>query len=966
MSNNLLEASTRIAFAAYLHDLGKFAQRAQIAEADALVDSEGNSRKELHMQEYCPNYAGRYTHVHAAYTAIALDAIEQHLPDIKRQNCYPFNGWQSPAGEDECDSLINAAARHHKPETFLQWIIATADRLASGFERSEFEQYNKAEEGTERQANHLRARMEVLLEKVTLSETQKTSSIMRYPLKALSPAAIMPSEQRSIEPQSDKAAVEEYADLWNEFISCLSGESNFAIPKAHRSDFALWFDHFDSLWLTFTHCIPSATAAKVDGRFLPIPADVSLYDHSRTTAALATALWRWHEANQCTDRDAAKALADGKDSQKQKFLLIQGDMAGIQDFIFTQGGSTSKFAAKLLRGRSAMVSMLTDIAGVKILEDLQLPTTSQILNAAGKFLIVAPNTPEVVNQLEQSKRDVDAWFMQHSYGRASLSLAWLPTAADDFRHGNKQNSPFHNLMERLFSLLEVQKKQRLALCTDVAPSVLSDYLKSFKSDLGACQLDGYAPAQLEYHGVRLSQLARDQITIGDALTTKQMRHGRGFQGERLLVTRKPLNTRQAQQLLKTDFFGFSLTFVGDTFEDGQFANLIGEGQLVRAWDLSLPVSADTPVFNGYARRFINGFVPLRNEQARYEPQKYRGSLNFEEWTSGTIKPFDVLAHEDRHVKNVYEQDIEKREYTGISALHTLKGDIDNLGMIFQAGMERPTFASMATLSRQVNNFFSIYLPYLCSEQFPNTYTVFSGGDDFFLIGPWHSQIELAIEMRKAFERYVGHNPAVTFSSGLFASKPGSPISNLGRGAETALEQAKAFERTTSESTAKQALARTSQSKSALRTQLSQQKPSQGFNHVEKNAVCCFNQVVSWDDFTELTHEAKFLGALRQGECDGIRLPKGISTGFIYGLLELANMAAQEQTKPQAALWRSYLTYRVQRLAERITFSGRDLDENREQQKIFAETLRSKLATNIARYKDNYHIALYIHLYSFRD
>jgi CRISPR-associated protein Csm1 len=124
--------------------------------------------------------------------------------------------------------------------------------------------------------------------------------------------------------------------------------------------------------------------------------------------------------------------------------------------------------------------------------------------------------------------------------------------------------------------------------------------------------------------------------------------------------------------------------------------------------------------------------------------------------------------------------------------------------------------------------------------------------------------------------------------------------------------------------------------------------------------------VSWDDFTELTHEAKFLGALRQGECDGIRLPKGISTGFIYGLLELANMAAQEQTKPQAALWRSYLTYRVQRLAERITFSGRDLDENREQQKIFAETLRSKLATNIARYKDNYHIALYIHLYSFRD
>jgi CRISPR-associated protein Csm1 len=68
---------------------------------------------------------------------------------------------------------------------------------------------------------------------------------------------------------------------------------------------------------------------------------------------------------------------------------VQGDFFGIQDFIFAEGGKTQKRAATLLRGRSFYVSLLSELAALKVLEALALPATSQVVNAAGKFLIVA-------------------------------------------------------------------------------------------------------------------------------------------------------------------------------------------------------------------------------------------------------------------------------------------------------------------------------------------------------------------------------------------------------------------------------------------------------------------------------------------------------------------------------------------------------------------------------------------------
>ncbi len=252
---NLLSASCRLAFAALIHDMGKFAQRANLP-----ISTEN---KETLQQLFCPRHdisanKSYWSHTHAAYTAVAYDAIESCIPELLNGDQFPFN---------RDDSLINVSANHHKPETLLQWIIATADRVSSGFERQFFDEYNKHKEPE----NHYRARLRSLLEQVHLpfNENIGPKTLSRvYPLEALTAKSLFTVRDTLGEPQSDDVAQKEYAQLWKQFCHALS-----QIGAKQKSDWHLWLDHFDSAWLTFTSNIPSATAFGV----LP---DVSLYDHS--------------------------------------------------------------------------------------------------------------------------------------------------------------------------------------------------------------------------------------------------------------------------------------------------------------------------------------------------------------------------------------------------------------------------------------------------------------------------------------------------------------------------------------------------------------------------------------------------------------------------------------------------------------------------------------------------------------
>lgn len=851
--SNFIDPSARVALAAFLHDLGKFAQRAKIDVSDELLEN----NKHL----YCPFHqeGGWFSHVHAAYTAIAMDEIEQFLPPLKGRDLEPFPDW---GAKDSDDSLINAAAQHHKPDTFLQWIVATADRVASGFERNEFEQYNKAKDETPAGKNHYQARQLTLFEQIRLlGKDREQDYKYRYKLRPLCPSALMPVLAEDYEPKNDAEAQEEYRELWNGFKNDIE-----KIPSSHKDNLSLWLDHFESLWATYTHAIPSATAFN-------IRPDVSLYDHSRATAALAVALWRYHHERKDNAEEVVQQIKNRADWGEKKLLLVQGDFFGIQDFIFATGGETQKHAAKLLRGRSFYVSLLTECAALKVLDCLGLPTTSQITNAAGKFLIVAPNTEAVRNALKQAQTEMDKWFRTHTYGTAGIGLAALPACCNDFqKRGNAQEKPFQNLMKKLFEQLEETKLQRFDLCNQSPDNaVFSEFLDEF-NELGVCRIDGRSPAREN----DMSNLAYDQIKTGEYLTKY----------ERFLITKSNLG----HKTLKLPIFDYYVSFSENENITGKFGRLAAEGELLRAFDFSMPQSDEERLWNGYARRHINGYVP-KNETEE-------------------IKKFDALACEDE----------------GEQALMVIKGDIDNLGLIFQEGLdgarqsddsgpkEGLTFAKMAGLSRQIDAFFTMFLPYWCDKHYRNTYTVFAGGDDFFLIGPWHSQLRLAEDMQKQFEKYVTYNPELHFSAGLHMVKSGGPILYLAKQSEKALEEAK--------------------------------RPP-------KNAVSCYGERVKWCDFKKLMAKAKELGELAE--------EMKLSTGYLYSLLQFADMEAKISDKPKNALWRSWFAYRTKRMLD-----GRRGLNGDAKQRLHNELAKQIVDEGIDKHKQAYKIALFICLYKLRN
>lgn len=885
MPNNAFQASCLVALAAYLQDMGKFAERACGDTPAALLSADGSQTL-------------------VSYAARAFDIIAKHAPHLIDGDETPSirisGAKDAPDAQGHvslADSLANVAASQHQPETFLQWVLATADRLAGGIGQTDSAKHNAAEVQKNQSTiarNQYQARMLSLLEQIDLSGKPVNhgpkSLLWRYPLKALSAQAIFPQPRDKCEPSKDESAHKEYAALWEQFLQAIE-----SIPVAHRQDWGLWLDHFDTAWLTFAHAIPSATASVSQQ-------DVSLYDHSKTSAALAVALWRWHQSEGSTDAAATERMKGGEDWNTEKILLIQGDFFGIQDFIFADGSQTRKDAARLLRGRSFQVSIFTELAALKVLDALALPPTSQITNAAGKFLIVAPNTAEARSQLEAVRKEINAWFLQHSFGLAGMGLVAKAACCNDFLD-TKPSHRFKALMDGLFADLERAKLQRF----DLTGSSTAVFDVAYPQ--GVCIYNDRLPAdQIEEEGRASAALSRDQIVIGKSLSLK----------DRLLVLRgrDAIGVGGAVDQLEVPIFGYTLGFTGTEDASGKFGPLARRGVLARCWDFSLPETMGAVLWNGYARRYINAYVPRFCDLDIRTQAKYKGldnEVSVEDVRYGAGKTLNHIACEDR--QPISDKTDSPADWQGQVALMTLKGDVDNLGSIFQKGLQAPTFAKMAALSRQMNAFFAVYLPALCETDYQNTYTVFAGGDDFFLIGPWHSTQRLAARMAESFKTYVSDNPAITFSAGMVMTKPGLPMHTLAAQAEDALDEAKAGSLPEGQ---------------------------------RKNAVLIFGERVRWGAEWAAVQSA-------HEQLERVRADYSLSTSYVYGLLHLIDLAT-DTNNPEHAMWRSRFAYRTRRY---VVDKIRDPERRAQAQKDISVALGEQ---GINQLGTRYRIPLFNHFY----
>ena len=160
-----------------------------------------------------------------------------------------------------------------------------------------------------------------------------------------------------------------------------------------------------------------------------------------------------------------------------------------------------------------------------------------------------------------------------------------------------------------------------------------------------------------------------------------------------------------------------------------------------------------------------------------EPQIIRRALNRHIPIDGDGRPIQ------------FSQLAEKAE--GDNLLAVLKADADSLGEYFNRQLDSASdFIPLKQASREMDSFFGITLyREMEHHDWDSIYTIFAGGDDLLLVGPWNVIFDFAARANEMFRQQFGSRN-LTLSAALSFLKPKQPIKRAVEQAEELLHQAK--------------------------------------------------------------------------------------------------------------------------------------------------------------------------------
>lgn len=287
--------------------------------------------------------------------------------------------------EDERKEIADIIQNHHKNPKELYpdaAIVVQADRYAAGEREEEVEEEGKWEIGTP----------------LTPIFFYVGGKECVYPLLPLEKDKIPEAKTGRITLTED-----DYERIWkglnreiNEIKNpLLRAGPDFILPALEK-------------YLTF---VPSFTYVK------ETPTAISLFDHLKLTGALAGSMYRYFEDEE--GRISRTGVDEIVDREKEIFLLVRGDISGVQQFIYT---ITSKKALVNLRGRSFFLELLSHHVAERLIEELRLTRANILFVGGGGFEIIAYNTPEAVEKVEDYMKKVNEWLYE-KFG-VSLYMAW--------------------------------------------------------------------------------------------------------------------------------------------------------------------------------------------------------------------------------------------------------------------------------------------------------------------------------------------------------------------------------------------------------------------------------------------------------------------------------------------------------------------------------------------------------------
>ena len=520
--------------------------------------------------------------------------------------------------------------------------------------------------------------------------------------------------ERNFFPSSEaqKDLLTSYKNTWSKLREAL--EKLAQIPTEEGYSRALY--HLLSL---FTSRIASQDASQPQG--------ISLFDEFRIGAAKAI----------CLQLNPSPVTAN------KPFLLIKGDLSGIQSFLYSQidlseVGNTANLA-KRLRGRSFYISLLTDHLAHLFAQEMGLPMVNILYSGGGHFLIVAPNTPHNSKLIDSLSREVNLFLREKVTGRLGLVMGVAEGTTELFANTRESYKALsRNLNQNKYT------KYKPYLSEIFYPPNPDE--KDFKEDKWIGEVLPYGDLLIEVHSDKA--LKSNKLSTPVSYLTIGKRHTNYF----IPKENEILDLGGTEQWIHA----FLQEIDSPNIQSIQI-HRINETKFWDLFDPSYPVLQTAPLSVGY--KIIGNFAPLNS--------------------SGHVLDFEGL------------QALNSVDLTGkgleFEQLGVMRLDVDNLGSLFARGFgQNSSFAQVACLSRELTLFFSAYVNLIAQER--DIYITYSGGDDAFVIGSWLNTMHVALELRHTFRAFTARNPALSFSAGIYFCGAHYPVAKF---AQQAAEEEKA-------------------------------------------------------------------------------------------------------------------------------------------------------------------------------
>ena len=465
------------------------------------------------------------------------------------------------------------------------------------------------------------------------------------------------------------------------------------------------------------------------GSYLPSTtgaADVSVFDHSRTTAAIAVCI-----AGCLNETEAEPARAEIEDREAERYLFVRGDISGVQKFIYT---ITSKGALRMLRARSFLLEIVAEHAVAEILRGSGVPRTNVVLVGGGGFQLLLPNTKKSIEAVETVEKDLNADLVD-SFGHGLfLALAKTSCSASGIAGegltqtltnlgkdlSEKKARKFHESLPRLFGEQNEPGLENCDVCARDDVSIGTYESKVYKPWRGQEDAESIELCETCHMLAQASlKLVRSKYLVrGSDLHVAGTGHG--------------LSGDRRNALYALDGVGDEACLNGAVpLPAARYAMRDGEGQIMDFKELSKRAAG------------VSRLAVMRMDVDNL------GEL-FRSGLPENLRTFDRYAALSRSFTTFFKMVVPL----------ICAGGYENSLWLFSEKHERA-----ATV-------------------------VYSGGDDLFIVGAWSDVLELAVDIRRAFREFVCDNPSVTLSGGISIHKPGEPLYLMAEAAGAAEEAAK--------------------------------------------------------------------------------------------------------------------------------------------------------------------------------